>query len=285
MQILPPMALREPLLHFTLAGALLFALFAWVNDEPPSDLDTLRISAADIERLSSLWARQWGRTPTVEEQRDLIIDYVEERLLAREAMALGLDREDLIVQRRLAQKMRFLVQGTQALAQPGEADLRKFHAQYPERFRAQARLALSQLFFADVAAAEQALETLRQNSAAEVGQPSSLESDIGPLDQGQLSNLFGLSFAEHVVTLEPGGWEGPIASGYGFHLVRINNREPGLLPPFESVRERVLAEWTHEQQAQLERDYMESLREKYQVQIDESLRPLLDTKPLAQVTP
>lgn len=274
--------LGEPLLHFVLIGGALFAgYYNWgQNSAAP---DTVQVTSADIQRLTGLWSKQWNRSPSAQEQQDLIRDHLKEILLAREAVALGLDQDDIIVQRRLAQKMKFLLEDTVRIAEPGDAVLREFHARHAEYFQVSAKVSLSQRFFSSQDAAQKGLQVLQQNEAADVGEPSLLEQHIQAVDQTILANLFGAPFAEQVFALEPAHWHGPIASGYGFHLVRVDRHDAARQRPFEEVRERVLAEWTRIEQEKAEQQYFAGLLQKYQVVVDEALRPAMGPDWVSQV--
>ena len=141
--------LKEPLLHFVVLGTLLFGAYEWMNrgarNEGPAK--QVRVSEGDVRWLVQTWSRQWQRQPTREELRGLVTNFLKEELLAREARAMGLDENDTIVRRRLAQKVEFLMQDTSRLAEPTDDDLRKFYAAHPERFQTDARISFTHVFF------------------------------------------------------------------------------------------------------------------------------------------
>jgi hypothetical protein len=122
--------LKEPLVHFLLAGAVLFGAYAWIirTPERPTAYKTVQVqvSAGDVRWLTENWTTQLQRPPTRDELRGLITDYLNEQLLAREARALGLEDNDVIVRRRLAQKLTFLIDDTARRAQPTEQELQQY---------------------------------------------------------------------------------------------------------------------------------------------------------------
>ncbi|HSO46879.1 MAG TPA: peptidyl-prolyl cis-trans isomerase, partial [Rhizobiaceae bacterium] len=152
--------ITEPLLHFLLAGGLLFAAYAWLNRGGADEPRVVHITAAEVTWLKESWTRQWQRPPSEQELRGLVTDYLKEELLAREAKEMGLDEDDTIVRRRLAQKMAFLVQDTARLAEPGEEVLRRFYDARRAQYQAQARISFMQLYFETEAAARRALGEL-----------------------------------------------------------------------------------------------------------------------------
>jgi hypothetical protein len=140
---------KEPLFHFLLIGAVLFGAYAWRNRGTPGENQArqVRISEADVKWLKETWARQWQREPTLDELGGLVTEFLKEELLAREAREMGLDQNDTVVRRRLAQKVEFLVQDTSQWVEPTEDDLRKFHAAHPERFSEPARVSFTHIYF------------------------------------------------------------------------------------------------------------------------------------------
>ena len=165
--------LREPLLHFAVAGALLFGGYSWLHDERAEDgAEPIRISEGDVRWLKQTWSSQWLRDPTADELKGLVDDLLNERLMAREAKEMGLDQDDTIIRRRLAQKLKFMIEDTAQLAEPTEAELRKFYAANPSRFETPGKLSFKQVYFnperrADAAADAKA--ALAKLNAGEVG--------------------------------------------------------------------------------------------------------------------
>jgi parvulin-like peptidyl-prolyl isomerase len=274
--------LKEPLLHFLVAGGLLFAVYAWLNRGGGEAPHVVRITAAEVHWLKEMWARQWQRPPNEQELRGIVADYVKEALLAREARTLGLDENDTVVRRRLAQKLEFLVQDTARLAEPREDELRQLYDTNRARYQTPARLSFTHIFFKTEAAARQGLEELATHSAAELGDRSLLESDYTQVDEQTVTSLFGGEFAGKVFTLDPGQWHGPIASGYGFHLVRLRERQAAQPRLFDEVRTQVLDEWHRSQQAKASAQFFAGLLQKYDLVVEESVKPLIG--PLAEVS-
>ncbi|MEW6683486.1 MAG: peptidylprolyl isomerase [Nitrospirota bacterium] len=266
--------LKEPLLHFLLIGGLLFSAYAWLN-RGEAEPRVVRITAAEVDWLKETWARQWQRPPDERELRGLVTDYLKEELLAREAQELGLDENDTVVRRRLAQKMEFLVQDTAQLAEPAEEELRRLYDIDRVRYVTPARISFSQLYFKTESASQQGLKALAADPAAEPGERTLLERDYTGVDEQTVTSLFGPEFTDRVFTLQSGSWQGPVKSGYGFHLVWIDVREAAEPRPFEEVRAQVAEEWRHAQQTQANKQFFASLFKKYDIQLDESVKPLI----------
>lgn len=282
--------IREPLLHFLLIGAVLFGAYVWRNRGAPgeSKLRQVRISEADVKWLNETWAKQWQREPTQEELRGLVTEFLKEELLAREAREMGLDQDDIVVRRRLAQKVEFLVQDTSQWVEPTEADLQKFYAAHPGRFSEPARVSFTQVYFShkqrpDAAAdAQAALVRLRYPQFSTLNlQPSEqgdrlmLDSDFRDVGQQTVAGQFGDEFAAAVFALPAGDWHGPVQSGYGLHLVRVLSQTPAQQREFAQVRLQVLDRWREQRRQESNREYFAGLLKKYDVVMDESVKPLV----------
>jgi hypothetical protein len=268
--------LGEPLLHFTVAGAILFAGYGWMNAAAPSKADApVRIGQGEIGWLRETFSSQWRRDPSDEELKALVETLVREQLLAREAQELGLDRDDTIVRRRLAQKLTFLVEETTRIGDPDEVELQKYLAANAERYRSQPRISFRQVFYslkrrADAAGdARAALGTISGRDIPD-GDPLPLDASFSQVDPAAISSLFGPSFAESIASMAPGGWAGPVKSAYGVHLVIVTERTEGKPRPFDEIRQALLDDWRRQKAREASDSYIEKLRDKYGVVIDDT---------------
>jgi hypothetical protein len=265
---------REPLIHFTLAGTVLFAGYTWLNPTAPSvAAGPVRIGQGDIGWLRETFSSQWRRAPTQEEMKALVETLVQESLMAREARALGLDQDDTIVRRRLAQKLTFLVEETTRIGDPDDIELQKLRAANAERYRSEPRLSFQQIFYSPKrrqSATDDATAELARIKATDLpdGDPLPLEAAFSKLDPAGVASLFGPSFAEAVAGLKPGVWAGPVKSAYGVHLVLVTDREEGKPRAFEEVRSALLDDWRRQKAKEAAEAYIEKLRDKYGVVVD-----------------
>jgi hypothetical protein len=281
--------MKEPLLHFLLAGVALFGAYAWMNRvaENPnaSKAQQIHIGAGDVQWIAENWTTQWQRPPTRDELRGLIADYLNEQLLAREARALGFEDNDVIIRRRLAQKLTFLIEDTLRRAEPSETELQQFYEANARRFRSDARISFAHIYFnpqrrADARSdATDALKMLLQVRGtppiAELGDRLLMESELRDETEQSISGVFGPSFARAAFALKTSAWSGPIESGYGLHLVRVSGLQEGQLPALSEVRARVVEEWKREQEKSAKELYLAELRKKYNIVGDEQVRALI----------
>lgn len=240
--------LREPLVHFLLVGAAIFAVFGWRAgpDDPASR--TIRLTLEDQARLSAGFAAIMGRPPTDAELDGVIANWVRDEVLYREALRLGLDDGDTVIRKRLAQKMDTIAASAADTEQPDDATLEKWLRDHPERFTQDMTLTFDQLYFTSRSRAVVA-RTLLQGGAdwTRVGDPISLPARFTESAQTVVANELGDEFARAVSTLPiDAGWQGPVKGALGWHLVRLTDREPGTLPPLEAIRERVEGDWRAE---------------------------------------
>ncbi|MES2148833.1 MAG: peptidylprolyl isomerase, partial [Pseudomonadota bacterium] len=272
-------ALGEPFLHFALMAALLFGANRWLNPGAGLAGTRIEVGEADIERLRQLALKQYGAAHDPARLRELVRAYVREEVLVREALAAGLDRDDVVVRHRLVQKIEFLAQA--GVRSPGEAELRAYYDAHLDAYLAPAETAFEQLYFSPErhgaqaqALAKDALRSLREGRQAK-GDPSMLARSQPGQAQAQLARDFGAGFATALQDVAPGQWSGPLASALGWHVVRVGARQAARHEPFEAVRERVRADLGNEMLRQArERAYVQA-RARYRVTLAEpALEPV-----------
>lgn len=259
--------MREPLAHFLAIGVLLFLVLQVVR---ASERPTVRISEQELNQLVSYWQMQSGRPPTRTELAAILQDRVDEELLAREAQRLGLDRDDMIVRRRLAQKMAFASEDVDAIPEPTDAQLRTYYDQHKDQYTTPAHIALRQVVFsanrgpqAQAAAAEGLAQLRRGETPA--GDPFLLPLTYADISPADLVRDYGTDFARTIQAAPVGSWIGPVPSPYGVHLVRIEGRMGADVAPFDSVRSDVRDAWIAERRAANNAAFLKSLRQRYRV--------------------
>ena len=270
--------LREPLLQFLVLGAILFGLFHLVDREKAEAPARIVISSARIANLADGFARTWRRPPGKEELQGLVDDYIRDEVFYREGRAAGLDRDDVIIRRRVRQKMEFLAEDMSA-PEASEAQLAAYLKANPERFRTQDRLTFQQVFLSAARRgraidddSKQVANALDRAEAAvdktALGDPFLLGEEFQAVSQSEVASLFGESFAKQISVMEPGRWQGPISSSFGQHFVNIGERISGILPPLDAVRETVRREWSNARRLEAERKLYGSLRERYEIVVE-----------------
>jgi len=282
--------LREPLVHFLLIGLVLFAVYGVLNPGPGQggSLNQIVLTEDDLQQLQIGFTAQWQRPPSPEELARLVNSKVREEILYREALALGLDQEDTIVKRRMAQKMEFLAEDLSDLREPTAEELRAWFEQNSRQFALPARVTFRHLYFSpdrrgqrahdDAIRALNRLANKTEDSpaAAALADPFMFQDYYGDRTPEQLAKEFGPNFAQSMFQLKPGSWQGPIESGYGWHLVLVDSITPSRMPQFEEVEQDVKSKWIEEQRAETKRKMFEAMRTRYEVVLP---------KPLAKEAP
>lgn len=262
---------REPLVHFLGLGALIFVGWFWLHPPEPS-ADEIVIDQRGLDHLVTLWKAQWKREPSPADVKAIIDRHVREEVFYREGLRLKLDRNDKIVKRRLAQKMEAVANDLGSLMKPvTDADLRRYLVEHDDLFRVPASYAFRQVLFlpAEMAQAEATLAALRKGGAIpeamyeRLGVPNAWSETPAP----DLANAFGDDFPDELAKLPVGQWSGPIASGYGLHLVHLERRDAPDLPDFESVKPYVKREYEYQAQLAAEDAAFEDLARRYTIRV------------------
>lgn len=272
--------IREPFLHFLLLGAALFSLNAWREAKRPQrdNAANIEVTEAVIERLRAGYERQFNQRPDEEELRGLVLAHIREEVLCREALALGLDRDDTIVRRRLAQKMEFLTDDLVGAREPDDVALQRFFAENAARYDRPPRVSFRHVYFSQEkrgpnvgSAAHEALAALRKGASDEtLGDPFLHGFEFAERETEELAALFGSEFAAQLAAGREGEWSGPVTSSYGLHLVRVADRSEPRPVTLDDVRTAVLRDFSDERRRTANREVFEQLKQRYQIKVDDS---------------
>ena len=274
--------LREPLVHFLLIGVGVFTIFAALDGgQLGSAKQSIVVTDARVNQLAAAFEAVWRRPPTTEELSSILADHVREEVYVREALALGLDQNDAVIRRRLRQKMEFLVEAE--TLEPDEATLRAHYDGHADRFRATGRIAFRQVYLGeapvetDVSKVRTAL--VEGADPEMLGAPTLLPHAMPMSPPVAVDGTFGTGFFEEFDGLETGAWAGPIRSGYGLHLIRVDGRMDAQIPPFEAVRAAVLYDWTQVAADRIADQRYRALRARYRVILPDSVPEIAELQP------
>ena len=262
--------LRDPLIHFLALGAGLFAFHAaWSAFVTRADRQ-LVVDTREITRQSQLFAVENGRPPSDPELQGIVLSYVEEEVLAREARRLGLDVDDTVVRRRLAQKMR-LLSDSGAIDAPDEATLQAWFDARAAQYASPERRAVEHVFFSDEGRADPVADARAADLAdwQAAGDPFIVSRTLPPTARAKMQQDYGGAFARIAFELEPGTWSGPVRSPFGIHRLRVTEIIPARPPSLEDSRARVLADWTDAQREARAAQGLRDMVARYDVVIEE----------------
>jgi peptidyl-prolyl cis-trans isomerase C len=258
---------REPLVHFLIAGAALFALNGLYGETDSGDR-SISIDEEQVARLAGQWEQQWRRQPSPEELDGLIRDHIKEEIYFREAMRLGLDAGDPIIRQRLRNKMEFLATAQAENTPPTDAELSRYYAANQTRYAADPAFSFDQRYHgeneAKARAAVAVLNAGKPIPTLLIPLPASMEKAA----KGEIAKAFGNGFADGLGSLPKGRWVGPVKSGFGWHAVRVRAVEAAVVPPLAEIRQRVTNDWRAETRLKRETAAYQALLDGYDIRIE-----------------
>lgn len=269
--------LREPLVQFLLVGLALFGAWQLLQpaDAARGDDKRIVITEDDLKQMSAVWLAQGRPAPTPQELQGLIEVKVREEVLYREALALGLDKDDAIVKRQLARKMDFLAEDVSKLEEPKPGELRSWYEQNKARFALPPRASFRHVYFspdrrganarADAQAALAQFSGKPIDVAATTGDPFMFQGFYGDRSLEVVAKEFGPPFARALAGIAPGAWAGPIESGYGWHLVFVDALTPQRIPDYDEIEAEVRTAWVEDQREQTKSRLYKTMRARYEV--------------------
>ncbi|WP_417591991.1 peptidyl-prolyl cis-trans isomerase [Parasphingorhabdus sp.] len=262
--------IREPLVHF-LGGALLIFAFFWAtgSSRDPADY-TISIDETDIARLRSDWVRNFRRAPTQTELDSLIDQEIAEEIYYREALRLGLDKNDPMIRRRLFTKMRFVDGQEVDNVAPTDAMLQQWMDKDPDKYALSPLYDFEQIYLGRISGAEAGKRIDQLNAgtgAAAFAQSISLPETLKQASIEEIGRQFGDKFAGQLEGLKTGVWSGPVTSGFGVHAVKVTAKAPGKAARLDDVRQRVVTEWRAAQQAEQKEKALARYRAQYEITV------------------
>src|SRR3954471_4782990 len=270
--------LGEPLLHFLLLGITLFGAYRWVSPRDSGGRGIV-VTRGVVDDLATQHVAARGREPSTTELTHLMESYVRDEILYREGVRLGLERDDIVVKRRVRQKIEMIAEEDASTQAPTDADLSAYLAANQTRFVQPARLTFEQVFLGPpmsgavvVHAVAVTRDGLRRGTAAEtLGQPTLLPYRMTLTPADLVARDFGASFVAALEKVPVGEWVGPVASSFGAHYVRVSTRTPAAAPPLAAVRDQVAREWENERRQRARTAAYTKMRGEYQVSIETEL--------------
>jgi PPIC-type PPIASE domain len=260
---------KEPLFQFLLIGFGLFLLYNLVNTEKAKD--EIVIDDFLINELAAKWKIKRTRQPNLAEIKGLVSLYIDQEVMYREALAMNLDHNDEIIKRRLAQKMEFISDEFAASLQPTQNMLREYYEAHKRNYQQPSVFSLKQVYFSEdkrKTAFEDAQKALENTNPENLGDPLSVPSSYTNTASNRIAIDFGTAFAGALDTLPLGKWVGPVRSGFGVHLVFIENKKPAGFYTFEEVADKVNVDYNFEASNDFKKELITSLLENYKIRFE-----------------
>jgi len=270
--------LAEPMLHFLVIGIALFTAYRWMAPGP-SGGRRIVITQGVVDDLATQHVAARGREPSTTELNHLIESYVHDEILYREGLKLGLERDDIVVKRRVRQKIEMIAEEDASTRAPTDADLSAYLTANQARFVQPAILTFDQVFIGESRSGPGVVhvvtvtgEALRKGADPEqLGKPTLLPHRMTRTPADLVARDFGASFAAALEKVPVGEWVGPIDSSFGAHYVRVSDRTPAAAPQLVAVRDHVVREWENERRQRARNDAYTKMRGEYQVSIETKL--------------
>jgi len=272
--------LKDPLIHFLLIGAVLFFIFDVFSKTDNTESNKITITSGDLKALEANFTRTWQRTPTDEEMQGIIEEKIRDEIAFREAIAMGLDRDDAFIRRRLRMKMEMLIEDIGSLNPPTDEALESYLKENKSSFRREPQLSFSHIFLnpdshpgsleSDIESLLALLKNENENVTPETyGDPTMLPRQYPLSSIRFIRRQFGRLFADGLVTLESGSWQGPIESSYGLHLVYIHQYQEGSDPALKEIRDAVEREFMSERRKEIKENTYSRLRKRYTIEVEQ----------------
>lgn len=260
--------LREPLVHFLIAGGAVFLILELTASPLPERATAeIVIRESETERLAQGFKAVWRRAPNEEELNLLVEDHIREEVLVREALKLGLDQNDTVLRRRMRQKMEFLISSAVSGQPPESTTIKAYFAENQSQYTRPASVTFEHVFIGEAADDDRlqtSLELLNGGAVpASIGQRSLLPSSFRNSSPQEIDGAFGAGFFDQLTPLLIGRWAGPVRSGYGFHLVRLSAYSEPSMPEFDLIEDQVIEDWRREREAVLLEEAYLGLRGQY----------------------
>ena len=260
--------MKQKILIFFLIGLSIFLLDITFNEDSPN---TITVYESELESLINTWVTQVGREPTDNEIDGIIKQLIDEEILYREALKLGLDKNDIIIKRRLAQKISFLKQES-SISNPTEEEILNYFKFNKEDYIVESTYTFSQIYFSkENQAKSKSIKALQSIEGGEnpnlFGDPFLLGKNFSSKTVRELQRSFGDKFSQSIQDLEVKKWSGPISSEYGEHLIFLNSYTESYLPELSQIKEIVVRDILAEDQSQSTERYLKELRKEYEVEI------------------
>lgn len=271
--------IREPIVHFLILGVGIFILNSVFNPTQDSpDSTQIVVDDDDIERLITQYKQVWNDKPNSPTIKKLIDQYVHSEVMYREALALKLDHNDEIIKRRLKQKYEFLIKDMITTSQITDEELNAYYEDHKSGFSTDKLYSFYQFYFSPDKrnnSMQDAMDFLGEYNA----NPKSSIPSMKPVDPSHLSLFykqvtrhqirqeFGLSFADALQDVNSESWYGPIASGYGVHVVYIDQITVSKIEDFNQVKDQVLEAYEKDLIQQYNQNIYDSTLENYTIDI------------------
>jgi len=273
--------LKEPLVYFLVLGFVVFGLHSLLNRTNQDDEDpfTVEVTSADIEWIRSSWEARMKRPPMQQELQGLISRYIRDEILYREALAMDLDDRDLVIQRRLVQKLTFVFEDLAEAIEPSDDELKNYMRENQNKYRIPETMSFTQVYFkpgkrqdifeeAKTVLARLKQEEIAPEEAVSFGDAIMIDASFRKKSPDEVARALGREFADELFSIDEKGWQGPIASTFGLHLVYISDHTASRMPEFENIRENVQYDFMYDRKKEVIDGAYNAVKSRYTILVE-----------------
>lgn len=265
---------REPILLFLFLGTILFVLYTRATDYIDKKNKQVLVSQTQLALMGESFIKTWNRNPTETEFAAQVENFIMDEIFFKEAVAMGLDKTDPTIKRRLRQIMEMMLDDYTTIY-PVESQLSKYLAEHPDKFRRDSRISFRHLYFPmeDKEKTIKLLSSLQKGMSVDENYTGNLlliPSQFEDESKSQIKKLFGTDFTQNIFELEIGNWQGPVASSYGWHLVKVSQRIEGEVPDLNEIWDSVEQEWSFERKKEMKEEQNKVMREQYEIVMEDA---------------
>lgn len=264
--------LKEPLIHFLVIGGLIFFVYGQKNGGFEEKENRIVITKSNFDRLIMQWKKKHFRNPTKAETDEILEEFIYHEVMYREALVMGLDKNDIIIQRRLSQKLEFLSSDILQIAEPTNDELQEYLNTHSEKFMLPSKLSFTHVYIDTNKHTKEYFEELKKDlesgkSYKTLGDPFMFAKEFTNVTQTDVSKVFGRAFAKKIFSLHVDSLQGPIRSGYGLHFVNISKKTDAKVAKVQDIKSTLTKYWKEEKTEQANSKIYQDLKKQYNIEV------------------
>lgn len=272
--------MNKPVIRFFFIGSIMYLIYVFIiqlNSNTQNQDNTITITSGEIMSLEEKWTSRFKRSATELEMQSLVEQHIEETILFKEAVKMGLNKNDDVIRQRMAQKLQFLSDDLIRPEPPSDDELRDFFYKNTNSYKPADRVTITQIYLDPKKRGDKISDDAKKllTKLNKIGSPESnfsaygdtfnLQSYFLQRSKSELSMLFQGEFAKFAFLSEPNKWQGPVNSGYGMHIIYIHEKQIGITPEFEEIKDRIREDWMIEKQKGINNIYIDGLLSRYEI--------------------
>lgn len=262
--------IHSSMFHFFTAGAVIFGLYQFWGDKPQeSKRNQIYITSEEQKNIEALLTKTKQRPPSKQELQNAIDELIDETIFYKEAINIGLDEDDVVVRRRLAQKLKFII-GDLSISEPTEDEISAFYAENKEKYKQDASYMFNQIYFENLPQNPKMIlqEIHQKESAKRMGDVIDIPYGFKNAPATRIQQIFGVDFENALKEAELKQWFGPISSVYGYHYVNLLERKEAFYPSMDEIRTSLSDDWRWQQQNKAKITFINDMRKKYHIVVE-----------------